>query len=183
MDSTIEINAVLAKRLKNQDATAMDYLYDNYSASLFGIISRIVNHREMAEDTLVEVFMKIWNQIDQYDQEKGTLFTWMYKIARNQAIDKTRSKDYKTSQKSNDIDNYVDMFEDNSTDKTDYIGLKEAIAILGEECKKFIQLNFFMGYSHAEISKKEDMALGSLKTKIRRCLKNLKVGLNKDFGY
>lgn len=182
MDSTIEINAVLVKRLRNRDASAMDYLYDNYSEALFGIINRIVTNQEMAEDTLCEVFLKIWNQIDQYDKTKGTLFTWMYRIARNKAIDKTRSKDYKSSHKSNDINNYVDMFVDDSVDKTDYIGLKEAITALGEECKKLIQLNFFMGYSHAEISKKEDLPLGSLKTKIRKCLSNLKIGLSKDFG-
>jgi len=182
VDSTHAINQVLVTRLINKDATAIDYLYDHYSEALFGIINRIVPNKEIAEDTLCEVFLKIWNQIDHYDESKGTLFTWMYRIARNQAIDKTRSKDFKSSIKSNDINHYVDVFKDVSADKTDFIGLKESIAALGEDCKRLIQLNFFYGYSHSEISKNENMPLGSFKTKIRTCLKNLKISLKQDFG-
>jgi RNA polymerase sigma-70 factor (ECF subfamily) len=53
---------------------------------------------------------------------------------------------------------------------------------IGAMCKKLIQLNFFMGYSHAEISEKENMALGTVKTRLRKCLKDIKQQLRSDFG-
>lgn len=181
MQSTVDINTLLVKRLRNRDTTALDYLYDHYSEALYGIISRTLNNKPAAEETLQDVFVKIWNQIDKYDESKGTLFTWMYRIARNQAIDMRRSKDFKTAEKSDDIETFVDVFE-TSDNKEDYIGLSEVLSNLGELCKKLIQLNFYMGYSHAEISKNEEMPLGSVKTKLRSCLKNVRTLLNKDFG-
>ena len=181
METTTDISSLLAKRLKNKDVTALDYLYDHYSEALFGVIQRTLNNREAAEETLHDVFIKIWNQIDRFDPAKGTLFTWMYRIARNQAIDTLRSKNYKASSKSDDIEGYVNIFDSSESNKEDYIGLQGVLDKIGEVCKNLIQLNFFMGYSHAEISKKEDMPLGSVKTKIRSCLKNIKAQLSKDF--
>ena len=180
MQTTIDITSLLVKRLKNKDVTALDYLYDHYSDALFGIIERTLNNKEAAEETLHDVFIKVWNQIEKYDESKGTLFTWMYRIARNQAIDKRRSKYFKADLKSNDIDGYVNLFETTSNQE-DYIGLSSVLDKLGEVCKKLIQLNFFMGYSHAEISKNEDMPLGSVKTKMRSCLKNIRIQLSNDF--
>lgn len=177
---TLDITALLVKRLKKKDVTALDYLYDHYSEALYGIIYRTTSHQEIAEETLHDVFIRIWDQIEQYDPDKGTLFTWMYRIARNKAIDARRSKDFKSSSKSDDITGFVDMFE-TSDNKEDYIGLSAVLNELGDLCKKLIQLNFFMGYSHAEISKNEDMPLGTVKTRLRNCLKSVKSKLRKDF--
>ena len=93
----------LVLRLQHQDQQAFSYLYDNYSAALNGIIYRMVENRELAEDILQEVFIKIWNNILHYDAGKGRLFTWMLNIARNLTIDTLRSKSYKKQGKiSND---------------------------------------------------------------------------------
>lgn len=172
-------NQILVNRLLQRDVTALDYLYDHYSAALMGIIQRTLQNNQIAEEVLHDVFLKIWNQIEKFDPKKGTLFTWMYRIARNQALDARRSRDFKTSEKSNELDNYVNIFEA-SKGNEDFIGLSKVIKQLGDTCKKLIQLNFFMSYSHAEISKQEKMALGTVKTKLRGCLKNLKIQL-KEF--
>lgn len=182
MTKSTDFSTLLVKRLKNRDVTALDYLYDHYSSALYGIIYRTLNHKEIAEETLHDVFIKIWEQIDSYDESKGTLFTWMYRIARNRAIDARRSKDFKTADKSDDITEFVDMFETAPSQKEDYIGLASVLSEIGEMCKKLIQLNFFMGYSHAEISQNEDMALGTVKTRLRNCLKDIKLKLSRDFG-
>lgn len=178
--TSIDFNTLLVRRLKKRDVTALDYLYDHYSEALYGIIQRTVNHQEIAEETLHDVFIRIWDQIESYDAARGTLFTWMYRIARNKAIDARRSKDFKATEKSDDVTDYVDMF-DNSERKEDYIGLSDVLNNIGAMCKKLIQLNFFMGYSHAEISEKEDMALGTVKTRLRNCLKDIKQQLKHDF--
>lgn len=181
MSTTIDFNILLVKRLKNRDTSALDYLYDHYSEALYGIIYRTTNHEEIAEETLHDVFIRIWEQIDQYDASKGTLFTWMYRIARNKAIDARRSRDFKTSEKSDDLSGYVDMFETADEHKEDYIGLSKVLNGLGDLCKKLIQLNFFSGYSHSEISQNEDLPLGTVKTRLRNCLKRIKEKLRSDF--
>lgn len=181
MATTLDFNTLLVRRLKNKDVTALDYLYDHYSDALYGIIYRTLNHKEIAEETLHDVFIRIWEQIEQYDSAKGTLFTWMYRIARNKAIDARRSKDFKSTDKSDDISSFVDMFDNQDENKEDYIGLSTVLSEVGKMCRKLIQLNFFMGYSHAEISKNEDIALGTVKTRLRNCLKDIKQKLSRDF--
>ena len=78
--------------LKAGDKKAFEYLYDNYSAELFGIINNILSSQEIAEDALQETFIKVWNNIQTYDKAKGRLFTWLLNIARNTALDKLKSK-------------------------------------------------------------------------------------------
>ena len=78
--------------LKAKDKKAFENLYDKYSGALFNIILRIVNNQVIAEDVLQESFVKIWKNIDKYDEDKSTIFTWMLNISRNTAIDATRKK-------------------------------------------------------------------------------------------
>ena len=65
--------------LKAQDVATMNALYQMYSSSLLGVISRVVIQTEVAEDVLQETFVKIWNSAGSYDASKGRLFTWMMK--------------------------------------------------------------------------------------------------------
>jgi len=180
VNSSIDFTPLLIERLKSRDESAFEFLYDQYSAALYGIIFRTLNHKETAEETLTDTFLKIWNQIEKYNSSKGTLFTWMYRIARNQAIDARRSHQYIAGEKSEEIDHFVHTLVQDDK-KENYIGLDVVLASLEELCQKLLQLNFFMGYSHAEISKKENMKLGSVKTKIRSCLQNVKMELKGDF--
>jgi RNA polymerase sigma factor (sigma-70 family) len=98
MKTKIEEQELIAL-LRARSQRGLRILYDNYSAALFGVISRIITDNETAEDVLQEAFVKIWNNIDNYDTSKGRLFTWLLNVARNQAIDKTRSKDFKDAGK------------------------------------------------------------------------------------
>ncbi len=84
--------------LRQREQSAFSYLYDNYSGALYGIILSIVPDKELANDVLQEVFVKIWRQVDSYDASKGRLFTWMMNIARNASIDMLRSKGYQKTQ-------------------------------------------------------------------------------------
>ena len=74
---------------------ALNLLYEHYSDALYGVISKIVKNDELAEDTLQETFVKVWRYADKYDADKAKLFTWLYRIARNTAIDKLRSHNLK----------------------------------------------------------------------------------------
>lgn len=179
MAKTVDLTPLLISRLQARDEAAFELLYTNYSAALYGIISRTVNHQETAEEVLTDTFLKIWDQIDKYDSTKGTLFTWMYRIARNQAIDARRSRNFKLGEKSDPLEKVV--YAQAAAGSEDWIGLDRVLENLEEMCRKLLRLNFFLGYSHAEISEKEDMPLGSVKTKIRSCLQKVKAELKNDF--
>ena len=87
-----EAHIHLIDLLRTGDDHAYAALYDAYSPMLFGLILRIVNDRKEAENLLQDCFIKIWRNLDSYDESKGRLATWLNNIARNTAIDFTRSK-------------------------------------------------------------------------------------------
>ncbi|HEV7621603.1 MAG TPA: sigma-70 family RNA polymerase sigma factor, partial [Flavisolibacter sp.] len=89
----------LVAALRQRDPQSFNYLYDHYSGALYGVIKQIINDAELSNDILQEAFINIWKRIDSYDEVKGRLFTWMLNIARNAAIDKTRSKGFQQSQR------------------------------------------------------------------------------------
>ncbi len=154
----------------------MGILYDNYSAALYGVISRIVQNDEMSEDVLQDAFLKIWNNFSQYDSTKGRLFTWMVNIARNQAIDKVRSKDFVNQGKNQSLDKIVSFVDLNksSSYNPDTIGLKEMVNKLETEYKQIIDLIFFEGYSQSEAAEKLSIPLGTIKTRSRAAISKLR---------
>jgi RNA polymerase sigma-70 factor (ECF subfamily) len=81
----------LVQRLKLRDPNAMMDLYDSYARLLYSIILRAVNNSALAEDLTQEAFLRIWNRIGTFDQEKGNLQGWLVTVARNRAFDYLRS--------------------------------------------------------------------------------------------
>ena len=166
----------LVMLLQNQDQTAFSYLYDNYAAALNGIIYRMVEEQQLAEDILQESFIKIWNNFKQYDSSKGRLFTWMINITRNLTIDTLRSKGYKKQQKISQDENSVSSYQDKSStaDRFDTLGLRKQLANLKPEQKIIIDLAYFSGYTQEEISKEMNIPLGTVKTRMRSAIIELR---------
>lgn len=154
----------------------MEYLYDQYSGALLGVIARIIKNDESAEEILQDVFLKIWGRIESYDASKGKLFTWMLNIARNQAIDKTRSKEFGKDKKTGDIENYVNTIdrEGYSEQKVESIGLQEVLNSLPEDQRFIIDQHYLKGYTQAEISEEFNLPLGTVKTRMRLAMKELR---------
>lgn len=162
--------------LKNKDQQAYNYLYDNYAAALYGIIINVIGTEDIAKDVLQEVFVKIWKNIEHYDASKGRLYTWMLNIARNSAIDVLRSAKYNMDKKTADIDNNVHM--DNSslstTIKIDHFGVKKIVDSLKDEYRQIINLAYFKGYTQEEVAEELNIPLGTVKTRSRNALLQLK---------
>ena len=159
-----------------KDERAFTRLYDMYSKSLFSVINVLVKNREEAEDVLQEVFVKIWKNIDSYNESKGRFYTWILNIARNTSIDKLRSKNFNNSQKNLSTDNFVNHFEDSSklADKMDTIGLQDFVKRLKPKCIQIIDLLFFKGYTQQEASDELAIPLGTVKTQNRNCINDLR---------
>jgi RNA polymerase sigma-70 factor (ECF subfamily) len=166
----------LISLLKSRDNRAFGYLYDNYSAALFGIIMQIVGDMELANDVLQEVFVNVWRKVESYDSSKGRLFTWMLNIARNASIDILRSKSYQNSQKNQSISDSLDNKSSSQSlpVNIDNIGLKKVVSNLKKEHRVLIELAYFQGYTHEEIADIEDIPLGTVKTRIRGALIQLR---------
>ncbi len=170
----------LVSLLRKRDQGAFTYLYDNYSNALNGIIFRLVDNEHLREDILQEAFVKIWNNFQQYDSSKGRLFTWIANLTRNLTIDTLRSKGYKKQQKILTNENSVVTREDKrySAEQHDGIGLDKRIEKLKPEQKLVIDLAYFSGYTQDEISKEIGIPLGTVKTRMRSAIIELRKLMN-----
>jgi RNA polymerase sigma factor (sigma-70 family) len=162
--------------LKERNSQAYSYLYDHYGGALYSIILQILKDADLANDILQEVFTNIWRKIETYDPAKGRLFTWMLNIARNASIDTLRSKSYQNARKNQDLSESVykrtgsQLVQPN----IDYIGLKKVLEKLRTDYRVLIELAYFKGYTHEEIAEIEHIPLGTVKTRIRTALSQLR---------
>ncbi len=136
----------------------------------------ILKKEVYSEEILHDTFLKIWQKIEDYDASKGRFFTWMLNIARNMAIDKLRSKEFKSGTKTDDVSNFVNIADSEYSDKnvSDYIGVKEVLNKLPEEQKFLIEKMYFEGYSQSEIAEEFDIPLGTIKTRVRAGMSKLR---------
>ena len=166
--------------LRNREKIAIEALYDMYSSSLYGVISRIITETATAEDVLQETFVKIWHSFSSYSTEKGRLFTWMVNIARNLAIDKLRSKDFKNQNKNQELENNVTFIDEqrNTVYKPELLGIKELVQTLKPEQKSILELVYFKGYTHVEAADELGIPLGTIKTRLRMAIQQLRKHFN-----
>jgi RNA polymerase sigma factor (sigma-70 family) len=166
----------LTAALKHRESEAFEYLYNNYKGALFTVVLQIIPEREIAEDVLQEAFVMAWKNIDKYDAAKGRLFTWLFNVTRNCAINTIRSKSFKTQQKNDSIDNYVTYVDEkeNTVLNINQIGLRKQVHQLREDYKNVVELSYFNGYTHEEISKILTVPVGTVKTRLRNALIELR---------
>lgn len=164
----------LVARLHAGDKTVIADLYDAYSATLYGVVTKILRDEEEANDVLQEAFVSIWKYGKSFDAGRSSLFTWMLNIARNKAIDKLRAK--KRKGEIQNVGDNVYLFETgNSTEhNTDTIGLTEMVDELDEEKRVLIDMAYFGGYTQQELAEKLEVPLGTVKTRMRAAMKELR---------
>ena len=166
----------LVALLQSQDKQAFSYLYDNYAPALNNIIFRMVEDVALTEDILQEAFVKIWHNFTSYDKSKGRLFTWMLNLTRNLTIDMLRSKGYKKQSKISGDENSVNNLQDNSVtiNKFDSLGIRKQLTNLKPEQRIIIDMAYFNGYTQEEIAKDLGIPLGTVKTRMRTAILELR---------
>jgi RNA polymerase sigma-70 factor (ECF subfamily) len=169
----------LIKRLKSKDKQALEYLYDHYSAAIFGAILRIVQKESVAEEVLQDVFLKIWDRFENYDSAKGKLFTWMVNVARNQAIDKTRSRELTKEKKTRGIENVVGRIDNQQyiEQRIEGIGVRDILKGLPEEQFFVVEYLYLKGYTQSELAEEFNIPLGTVKTRLRLAMQQLRLSL------
>ncbi len=146
------------------------------------MVYRILQSKEYSEEVIQDVFVKIWNSIHLYNPEKGRLYTWMINIARNTSLDFLKSKSHQNQLKNQPFTDFVNNDEKFSVSNrnSEFIGFNKLLEKLDNDQQKIINLSYYQGFTQQEISENLGMPLGTVKTKLRNALINLKNWL-KDF--
>ncbi len=158
--------------LKDGDKRAIKLLYESYSDSLYGVIKKIITDDETAQDVLQESFVKVWRYSKKYDSSKAKLFTWLYRIAYNTAIDKVRS--LKNKDKEVQIETSAVYKITANELNQDVLDLKKHLKTLDDKYQIVINALFFEGMTQQEASDELDIPLGTIKSRLKIGLRELK---------
>lgn len=166
---------ILISLLKGKNRIGYEKLYDSYASTLFGVINKIIPDITIAEDLLSETFVKIIAALDQYNPSRGRFFTWMINIARNLCFDKLRSKEHRNSRRNKDIDlSAAELHNHTTSFNPDHIDLGKLSRQLHPNQMILIDLAYFKGYTHSEIAEELSMPLGTVKTRMRMAINELR---------
>lgn len=167
------IEKEIVSLLQNGDKKAINLLYENYADSLFGVIQKIISDEDTAQDVLQETFVKIWRYAKKYDSSKAKLFTWLYRIAYNTAIDKVRSQKNKSGKEVQIETSAVYKVTSNEINQ-DVMDIKKHLSSLDEKYQIVINALFFEGMTQQEASDELEIPLGTIKSRLKIGLRELK---------
>lgn len=179
----------LLKAVTRGDEHALAELYDRYRVILFGLLVRILNSREEAEDVLQEVFLQVWRRAAEFDEKRGKPFTWLVTLTRSRGIDRLRHLNARDRVAQAGAREPSEAISDASTDafRSEQRGLvNSALAQLPEEQRRPLILAYFDGLTQSEIAAKLGAPLGTVKTRMRTGLNKLREGLagkHESFGF
>jgi RNA polymerase sigma-70 factor, ECF subfamily len=184
-----EDDVALLKSIAAKDEAALAKLYDQYRLILFGLLMRILNNREEAEDVLQEVFLQVWRKAKDFDENRGRPFTWLVTLARSRGIDRLRTLAARDRVAEAGARDAAELISDAASDafKSEQRGLvSKALAQLPDEQKRPLMLAYFDGLTQSEIATRLGSPLGTVKTRMRTglmTLRELLAGKGESFGF
>ncbi|MDO6760283.1 RNA polymerase sigma factor [Tamlana sp. 2_MG-2023] len=167
------IEKEIVNLLQKEDKKAISLLYENYADALYGVIRKVIIDEDLAQDVLQETFVKIWRYAKKYDASKAKLFTWLYRIAYNTAIDKVRSQKNKNNNEVQMETSTVYKVTSNELNQ-DVLDIKKHLGSLDEKYQIVINALFFEGMTQQEASDELDIPLGTIKSRLKIGLRELK---------
>ncbi len=171
---------ILIEKFQQKDEGAFEELYNRYSKSMHGVIYNIVRDHSITDEIMQDVFIKAWNNASNYSEEKECFFTWLLIMSRNAAMEKRDSQNLNDIDTTQHVDFFADIIQNNiSVDtQTEDLGIELFVSKLANSCIEVIELLYFKGYSQQKASESLDMPMGTIKTRNRNCLKELRIMLN-----
>ncbi|HZJ44511.1 MAG TPA: sigma-70 family RNA polymerase sigma factor [Pyrinomonadaceae bacterium] len=182
-------DVALLKAIAGKDEKALSQLYDRYRVVLFGLLVRILNNREEAEDVLQEVFLQVWRRARDYDVDRGRPFTWLVTLARSRGIDRLRSVASRERVAAASARDPVEETSDAIADavRSEQRGIvTSALSQLPEEQQRPLVLAYFDGLTQSEIAERLGAPLGTVKTRMRTGMLKLREvlgGKSQSFGF
>lgn len=158
--------------LAEKDDRAIALLYEHYGDTLFGVAHKVVKDDDLAQDVLQESFIKIWKKADSYDATKAKLFTWLFRITRNTAIDKLRSVNNKASKEVQiDVSDVYNLGEKGIS--PEHLDIQENLDKIEPKYRIVLEALFFEGMTQQEASEELDIPLGTIKSRLKIGLREL----------
>ena len=166
-------DGVLISAIRSRNQGAMAQLYDRYSSVVYAVALRVLGDTAAAEDVLQEIFMQLWRNPGSFDAGRGNLAPWLAVIARNRAVDVLRKRRPQTEISETLVSVEPDLAGEADRGRT----VERVRAVLKEmpaPQRSALEMAYFEGYSHSEISEKTGEPLGTIKTRIRTGLMQLR---------
>ena len=178
MNTTLfNLDASLMNEIMNNNERSFLKLYNRMKDYIYGLALQVVGNVTDAEEVVQQTFLKIWDNAKTYDSTKAKVSSWLTAIAKRQALDKRRSKLFRARNSelavdTADVDRLIADPHRNSLEsmikKDDIKIVSEILNNLPEANRKLIELAYYGGYSHAQIAERVNTPLGTVKTKLRR---------------
>ncbi|MEM9836840.1 MAG: RNA polymerase sigma factor, partial [Bacteroidota bacterium] len=164
----------ICDQLRAGDQACIPLIYDNYGEALYGVIYRIVGRDEDAAEVLQDTFVKIWKNGPTYDPALGRLFTWMISIARNLAINRRNSKSYRQQTDIQTDEKLVYMSSKSHQTVPETVDVNGMLQKIDEKYRTVISLLYLQGYTQQEVSDRLQIPLGTVKSRVKIGLRELK---------
>ena len=180
---------VLAAHVAQGDRTAVETLYDRHASMILGMALRITGERAVAEDILQETFWRLWQSADTYQPVRGPFTTWLFRIARNLAMDAYRRRNVRPKDITNrtDTDPILGQMPDPDMNVPEQAQsnpmaqqVRNAMKSLPGEQRQVIELAFFSGMTRQEIATATGQPVDTLHTRARLGLQKLREALEKE---
>ncbi len=163
----------IVELLQERNEKAISLLYEHYGDTLYGVAKKVVRDEDLAQDVLQESFVKIWKKSDTYDVSKAKLFTWLFRITRNTAIDKLRSVNTKSDKEIQiDVSDVYNLGVDSI--RPEFMDVRENLEKIEGKYQIVLEALFFLGMTQQEASDELDIPLGTIKSRLKIGLRELK---------
>ncbi len=178
MDYSLLRDEEIIAMLQQGTGWAMAVLYSRYAPLVFSLALRVLQDPNAAEETVQDVFVKVWYRAGEYDAARGHLVSWMARIARNHAIDAMRRH---MRARTMDLELVSELPDTSATpheivvQEAQVLRVHAALERISGEQRRAIELAFFEGMSHPEIAEHLGLPMGTVKTRIRRGMQRLKI--------
>ena len=170
MSSLIEKHIVTL--LAEKDDKAISLLYEHYGDTLYGVAYKVIKDEDLAQDILQESFIKIWKKADTYDASKAKLFTWLFRITRNTAIDKLRSINNKMDREVQiDVSDVYNVGVEGI--RPDVLDMQDNLEKIEPKYQIVLEALFFEGMTQQEASDELGIPLGTIKSRLKIGLREL----------
>ncbi len=163
-------------RVAKGDRVAFEALYAATSTKLFGVVVRILVRRDLAEEVLQEVYIRVWQRAADYDPSIGSPITWLVSIARNRALDEIKRKPMRSLEElpgALEIPSDDDPVADHER-KEEKLRLEACLDRLEPEKSEIVRLAYHIGMTRQEIAGRINRPVSTVKTWLRRSLAELK---------
>ncbi len=183
--------ATLLRRVAGGDRDAFADLYDATSPAVYGVLVGMLRSSAVAEEVAQEVYVEVWRKAGSFDPKRGSAETWIALLARSRALDRIRSeRSYAGAvDRSSTSMPAAELMGEDRDDPSEAASVAErrrlvraALREMPEEQRTAILLSFFGGLSHSEIAEREEIPLGTVKSRIRAGLSKVEDRLRPVLG-